>query len=264
MPRFTIEGNDYINFGSNNYLSLLYHPQGDRGRPGGHPALRHRGHRLPPPQRHPRPPPHPRGRAGRVLRARSRAGVLHRLRRQREHHQRAAQPPRLRRPRQGRPQLAAHRRPALGRHHEALRSQRHRAPRQDPRRPAGRAGQGASSSTASTPWVATPRRSPRLVELCGRYPNTFLLDDEAHGLGVLGARGRGAAEQYGVLDTVDLITITFSKTLGSCGGALIGSRRRDRAAHPRRRPAHLHRVEHARFGRRRARGAAHPARAHRR
>ena len=61
-----------------------------------------------------------------------------------------------------------------------------------------------------------------MVELCRRYPNTFLLDDEAHGLGVLGARGRGAAEHYGVLDTVDLITITFSKTLGSCGGALIG------------------------------------------
>jgi 8-amino-7-oxononanoate synthase len=62
-----------------------------------------------------------------------------------------------------------------------------------------------------------------LVELCHQYPNTFVLDDEAHGLGVLGARGRGAAEQYGVLSDVDLITITFSKTLGSCGGALIGS-----------------------------------------
>jgi 8-amino-7-oxononanoate synthase len=62
-----------------------------------------------------------------------------------------------------------------------------------------------------------------MVELCRTHANTFLLDDEAHGLGVLGARGRGAAEHHGVLPDVDLITITFSKTLGSCGGALIGS-----------------------------------------
>ena len=62
-----------------------------------------------------------------------------------------------------------------------------------------------------------------LVELCREHPNTFLLDDEAHGLGVLGERGRGAAEHHGVVDDVDLITITFSKTLGSCGGALVGS-----------------------------------------
>jgi len=63
----------------------------------------------------------------------------------------------------------------------------------------------------------------RMVEICRRFPNTFVLDDEAHGIGVLGELGRGAAEQYGVLDDVDIITITFSKTLGSCGGALIGS-----------------------------------------
>jgi 8-amino-7-oxononanoate synthase len=50
-----------------------------------------------------------------------------------------------------------------------------------------------------------------------------MLDDEAHGLGVLGDHGLGAAAHYGVLDDVDLVTITFSKTLGSCGGALIGS-----------------------------------------
>jgi 8-amino-7-oxononanoate synthase len=62
-----------------------------------------------------------------------------------------------------------------------------------------------------------------MVEICRRYRNTFILDDEAHGLGVLGARGRGAAEHHGVLADVDLVTITFSKTLGSCGGALIGS-----------------------------------------
>ena len=64
----------------------------------------------------------------------------------------------------------------------------------------------------------------QLVELARATPNTFLLDDEAHGFGVLGERGLGAAEQYGVLDTVDLITITFSKTLGSCGGAVIASK----------------------------------------
>jgi 8-amino-7-oxononanoate synthase len=61
-----------------------------------------------------------------------------------------------------------------------------------------------------------------LVALCRDMPNTFLLDDEAHGLGVLGARGRGALEDQGVLDDVDLVTVTFSKTLGSCGGAVLG------------------------------------------
>jgi 8-amino-7-oxononanoate synthase len=64
----------------------------------------------------------------------------------------------------------------------------------------------------------------RIVALAARHPNTFVLDDEAHGIGVLGDRGRGALEQYGVLDEIDLVTITFSKTLGSCGGALMGSR----------------------------------------
>jgi 8-amino-7-oxononanoate synthase len=62
----------------------------------------------------------------------------------------------------------------------------------------------------------------RVVELAAKYPNTFVLDDEAHGVGVLGDRGLGALEQYGVLDQIELVTITFSKTLGSCGGALMG------------------------------------------
>jgi 8-amino-7-oxononanoate synthase len=61
-----------------------------------------------------------------------------------------------------------------------------------------------------------------LVEVSRRVPNTFLLDDEAHGLGVLGGLGRGALEDQGVLDDVDLVTVTFSKSLGSCGGALLG------------------------------------------
>jgi 8-amino-7-oxononanoate synthase len=64
----------------------------------------------------------------------------------------------------------------------------------------------------------------QVVAIAARHPNTFVLDDEAHGIGVLGDRGLGALEQYGVLDDVDLVTITFSKTLGSCGGALMGAR----------------------------------------
>ncbi len=63
---------------------------------------------------------------------------------------------------------------------------------------------------------------PALVELCAQFENTFLLDDEAHGLGVLGDLGRGAGEMYDVLDEIPLTTITFSKTLGSCGGAVMG------------------------------------------
>jgi 8-amino-7-oxononanoate synthase len=42
--------------------------------------------------------------------------------------------------------------------------------------------------------------------------------DEAHGIGVLGATGAGAAEHMGVLDEVDIVMGTFSKSLASVGG----------------------------------------------
>src|SRR5215813_1684146 len=42
--------------------------------------------------------------------------------------------------------------------------------------------------------------------------------DEAHGIGVLGPTGAGAAEHLGVLDEVDIIMGTFSKSLASVGG----------------------------------------------
>lgn len=51
-----------------------------------------------------------------------------------------------------------------------------------------------------------------------------LLVDEAHGVGVLGETGRGAAERHGCLDDVDLITVSLSKALAGTGGAVIGSR----------------------------------------
>ena len=80
--------------------------------------------------------------------------------------------------------------------------------------------------------------------------------DEAHAVGVLGARGAGACELFGLEDSVDLRMGTFSKSLASCGGFIAGPADvieylRDRVA-----AVHLHRVGGAGGDRRRARGAA--------
>jgi glycine C-acetyltransferase len=45
--------------------------------------------------------------------------------------------------------------------------------------------------------------------------------DDAHGVGVVGATGRGVIEVYNAWNDVDLITGTFSKTLGHLGGYVI-------------------------------------------
>jgi len=62
---------------------------------------------------------------------------------------------------------------------------------------------------------------PRIVELC-RAHGARLMVDEAHGAGVLGARGAGASELFGLEDEVDLRMGTFSKSLASCGGFIAG------------------------------------------
>jgi 8-amino-7-oxononanoate synthase len=46
--------------------------------------------------------------------------------------------------------------------------------------------------------------------------------DDAHGIGVLGATGRGTCEHFGVEEEVDLIMGTFSKSLASVGGFIAG------------------------------------------
>jgi 8-amino-7-oxononanoate synthase len=63
---------------------------------------------------------------------------------------------------------------------------------------------------------------PAIVELCERY-GARLMVDEAHAVGVLGARGAGSCELFGLEDRVDLRMGTFSKSLASCGGFIAGS-----------------------------------------
>ncbi len=62
---------------------------------------------------------------------------------------------------------------------------------------------------------------PHVVELCQAH-GARLMVDEAHGVGVLGARGAGACELFGIEDEVDLRMGTFSKSIASCGGFIAG------------------------------------------
>lgn len=62
---------------------------------------------------------------------------------------------------------------------------------------------------------------PQLVELCRTHGARLLVDD-AHAIGVLGAHGRGTPEHYGIEDDVDLIVGTFSKSFACLGGFLAG------------------------------------------
>ena len=58
---------------------------------------------------------------------------------------------------------------------------------------------------------------PEMVKLAEKYKANIMIDD-AHGLGVLGSKGRGTADHFGLTDNVDLIMGTFSKSLASIGG----------------------------------------------
>jgi glycine C-acetyltransferase len=60
-------------------------------------------------------------------------------------------------------------------------------------------------------------RLPAICELADQYRAAVGIDD-CHATGHLGASGRGAAEELGVLDRIDIITGTLGKTLGGASG----------------------------------------------
>ncbi len=61
-----------------------------------------------------------------------------------------------------------------------------------------------------------------IVEVKNRH-GAFLILDEAHSLGVYGENGLGLAERDGLLRDVDIITGTFSKSMGAVGGYCVSS-----------------------------------------
>ena len=62
---------------------------------------------------------------------------------------------------------------------------------------------------------------PKIVELAKKYGARVMVDD-AHALGVLGERGRGTAEYFGLEDEVDIIMGTFSNSW-QAGGYMAAS-----------------------------------------
>ena len=63
---------------------------------------------------------------------------------------------------------------------------------------------------------------PALYALTQRYGAALAVDD-AHSVGVLGPKGDGTAAHFDMVDEVDMIVGTFSKSLASIGGFITGS-----------------------------------------
>jgi glycine C-acetyltransferase len=90
----------------------------------------------------------------------------------------------------------------------------------------------AAHADRETAWVITDgvfsmegdvARLTEMIEICRRR-HAMLIVDDSHGVGVLGARGRGTPEFAGSLGQVDLLTGTLGKALGgAAGGYVAGS-----------------------------------------
>jgi 8-amino-7-oxononanoate synthase len=65
---------------------------------------------------------------------------------------------------------------------------------------------------------------PKFVDLKKRF-KTYMLVDEAHSIGTMGLHGRGMSEHFGINPRdVDMWMGTLSKSFGSCGGYIAGSK----------------------------------------
>ncbi len=64
---------------------------------------------------------------------------------------------------------------------------------------------------------------PEICSLAQEFGARVMVDD-AHGLGVMGEKGAGTSEHFGVTDKVDVIMGTFSKSLASLGGFAASSK----------------------------------------
>lgn len=66
-----------------------------------------------------------------------------------------------------------------------------------------------------------------LAEICALADefNALVMIDDCHATGFVGAGGRGAAEELGVLDRIDIITSTLGKALGGAAGGFTVARK---------------------------------------
>jgi len=102
--------------------------------------------------------------------------------------------------------------------------QAYRFPHNDLARLASLLGQHCSAdhdtyvgSEGSTPWTGC-RPAGQIVALCEAY-GAILIVDDAHGTGVMGAKGSGTAEHFGVESRVPLTMGTFSKAFSVTGAS---------------------------------------------
>jgi glycine C-acetyltransferase len=63
-------------------------------------------------------------------------------------------------------------------------------------------------------------RLPELIEICRKHEAILVVDD-SHATGVIGGKGRGTAEHFGLVGEVDIITSTLGKALGGAAGGFV-------------------------------------------